>query len=141
MRESTLWNYIKKGLLGKWHATRIESSSGNGVPDISYGMPYINGWIELKYVKEWPKRATTRVKLPLRPEQKHWIATRGGLSGHVWVICRVQDTFFLISYHSAIHLTEIGATRSDWPMWATLTWDDKIDFNELYNELTGGGDL
>ena len=65
MTESSLWKYIRNGLAGKCHITRIESSAGNGVPDVTLGLPGKTIWIELKYTKEWPKRDTTKVKLPL----------------------------------------------------------------------------
>ena len=49
MNESGVWKYIKKGMEGRWDATRIESSAGNGVPDVDYGLPGIAGRLELKY--------------------------------------------------------------------------------------------
>lgn len=131
MNESGVWQYIKKGMLTSgWHVTRIESSSGNGVPDITFGLPKINGWIELKYVPEWPKLGKTKIKLPLRPEQKYWINCRGELSGNVWVIVRIKDTFFLLDHEQAVDACE-GWTLLEWMDKCTERWDLRIDFSSL----------
>lgn len=139
MRESDLWKYVRDGLRGKCHMTRIESSAGNGVPDVSIGFPNKNVWVELKYIPSWPKRPATLVKLPLRPEQKHWIKCRGEMSGDVWVLCRIEDDFFLINWYDCPELVT-GVTKEE---WFTITsesgnWYKRIDFNELVEELTNG---
>ena len=77
MTESSLWKYIRNGLIGKCHITRIESSAGNGVPDVTLGLPGKTIWIELKYTKEWPKRDT---KYYLLHEIQHIIQDIDGLS-------------------------------------------------------------
>ena len=139
MTESGLWAYIKKGMLTSgWHVTRIESSAGNGVPDVSFGIPEKNGFIELKYIKEWPKRESTKVKLPLRPEQKHWLKARGQLSGNVWVICRIEDYFYLLDYDSAIIACDVGWTQDEWKKHSNQYWWKSIDFKGLYIALKGG---
>jgi len=138
VNESDLWKYIKTGMIGKWHASRIESSAGNGIPDISFGLPGKNGWIELKYIREWPKRQDTKVKLPLRPEQKHWISARGGLSGDVWVLVRIQDDFFLVSWRDCKSAAEQGWTQAEWSGICTMFgmhWHGRINFNELLEIL------
>jgi hypothetical protein len=138
MNESGLWQYIKQGMMGSgWHPTRIESSAGNGVPDVSYGLPGINGWIELKHIPEWSVRNTTKVKLPLRPEQKHWIKARGELSGNVWVIVRIADMFYLLNHKDALEAYE-GWTQAEWKSFATFWWYKRIDFKGLYSHLKGG---
>lgn len=136
MRESDLWAYLRKGMIAKWHVSRIESSAGNGIPDVSFGLPNKNGWIELKYIKEWPKRPATKVKLPLRPEQKHWIRNRGAISGNVWVLCRVQNDFFLFDHQGCDVLCE-GVVQEEWFIMCEAHWVNRINFNELYEILCG----
>lgn len=137
MKESDLWRYIRYGLVGKpIHLTRIESSAGNGVPDVAVGLPDKHAWIELKYIPEWPKRSVTKVRLPLRAEQKHWISNRGKLSGEVWAICRIQDDFFLLYWRDAIECAEEGWTKDEWISGKhTMHWYKHVDFDELYNAL------
>lgn len=139
MRESTLWNYVKKGMLGKWHATRIESSAGNGIPDVSYGLPGVNGFLELKLIPSWPVRKTTNVKLPLRPEQKHWIKARGELSGEVFVLVRIDDWFFLLNHTEALKACD-GYTKEGWVTNCNKAWHKSINFNELVSYLGSGCD-
>ena len=138
MTESSLWKYIRNGLVGKCHITRIESSAGNGVPDVTLGLPGKTIWIELKYTKEWPKRDTTKVKLPLRPEQKHWIKQRGMISGNVWVMWRIEDEFFLMPWSKCTELTEVGAERDDLVLSCYLYSKNRIDFEELESVLNYG---
>ena len=139
MNEAGVWAYVKKGMVGSgWHCSRIESSAGNGVPDVSFGLPGINGWIEFKYIKEWPKRPTTKVKLPLRPEQKHWIKVRGELSGNVWIFIKIEEVFFLIPSEKTKQLTEDGATMQEW--FESVHWVKRVNFQELYQILGSGND-
>lgn len=137
MRESSFWQYIKAGMAGRWLATRLESSSGNGVPDVTFSMPNINGFLELKYILEWPKRPETKVKLPLRPEQKLWISTRGKMGGNVWVLCRIAGEFFLLDDVKAVAACE-GWTESEWFIHSNLCWRGRCYFDELYYALKEG---
>lgn len=136
MNESGLWAYIKRGMLGYWHATRIESSAGNGVPDVNFAMfeSGNQGWVELKYIDEWPKRLTTKVKLPLRPEQKLWINVRGKISGNIWVIIRIQEHFFLLQWQQINDACE-GWTSCEWIENSHHTWYKRIEFFELVDQL------
>lgn len=140
MNEASVWQYIKAGMAGRWLATRLESSSGNGVPDVVFSMPNINGFLELKYIKEWPKRPDTKVKLPLRPEQKLWISTRGKMGGNVWVLCRIEDDFFLLNDTLAIAACE-GWDKFEWARNCNLAWPRRVNyFDELYYCLKEGYD-
>ena len=138
MNESGVWQYLRKNLSAHAHLTRIESSAGNGVPDVSIGIPGKNVWMELKYVREWPKRITTKVKLPLRNEQKLWIKVRGHLSGDVWVLIRIENSFFLLDWEQVIEACN-GWVLFEWIDKSTKNWDGKIDFDELISTLNNGG--
>ena len=137
MSESDLWKYVKEGMLGRWHSTRIESSSSNGVPDVTWGIPGKNGWMELKNIDEWPKRKDTKIKLPLRAEQKLWIKIRGRLSGSVWVLCRIEKYHFLLNSSQALEAYN-GWTKDEWLKKSTDCWID-VNFNILYKWLDNRG--
>ena len=138
MNEAGVWQTLRKGMMGTgWHVTRIESSAGNGVPDVSFGIPSKNGWVELKYIAEWPKRITTLIKLPLRPEQKHWIKARGELSGDVWVFIRIENTFYLLTWQQATDACN-GWTKEEWLRYPDGVWEKRVDFQELCVCLKGG---
>ena len=125
-------------MTGKWLATRIESSAGNGVPDVTFTVPGKHGWMELKYIKEWPKRITTKVKLPLRPEQRLWINTRGQVANNIWVLCRIENSFYLLNHRTADEACE-GYNRVEWDKLCDMYWGDRIDFKQLYRILLNGG--
>lgn len=134
MKEASLWNYIKKGLAGRGLLNRIESSVGNGIPDVLFCIPQKFLWIELKYVKEWPKRNTTKVKLPLRPEQVIWINSRGNLSGLVFVLIKIENDFFLIKHNEINELYANGSTKDEWINLfknRQRYWSRRIDFSQL----------
>ena len=92
--------------------------------------------MELKYVPKWPKRASTKVKLPLRSEQKLWIKTRGEFSHDVWAMIRIEDDFFLLSHEQALEACE-GFTKLEWynMFHHTKSWTKQINFDQLYKEL------
>ena len=129
MNETTLWHYLRKGLAGGCLMTRIETSTGNGVPDVCLHFSGKHVWVELKHIPYWPKRKDTLVKLLLRPEQKLWLKSRGDLSGSCWVFVRVDDHFFLLSYSKALVLCD-GATKETW-IENHYNWWKHVDFNEL----------
>ena len=128
MNESSLWNTIQRGMLGKWIATRLETSTGNGVPDVTYTVEGKHGFLELKYIPKWPVRDTTLVKLPLRPEQKLWLGTRGKLADNCWVLVRIEDDFILLDWVSAIDACN-GFTKQRYKL--CYNWHKKIDYERL----------
>lgn len=138
MKECYLWQYLREGMSGQWLATRIESSAGHCIPTVAYTVDRMHGWLELKYIKEWPKIPVTKVALPLRPEQKLWINTRGKLGRNVYVLCKIENEFFLLNHRAAIESSE-GWTRKEWHNTAYLTgyWKNKIDFEEFYYSIRG----
>ena len=66
------------------HGVSIENKIGAGTPDINY----TGGWIECKWLRNWPKRAGTPVLLDhdLTLEQRLWLNRRVKCGGVAWVI-------------------------------------------------------
>lgn len=134
MNESTVYQYLRNGLSGKVLLTRIESSAGNGVPDLIIHTKGKHIFVEIKYIPSWPKREDTLIKMPLRAEQKVWLKTRGELSGDCWVFARVGDDFFMVPWFVGLRLCD------GWPkvQWLRLPhWHKRIDFIELGEILNG----
>lgn len=103
MAESTMRN----ALLSAFKQREVDACAHEdlvtvGIPDVSYGACNISGWIELKSMDAWPKRATTKVKIKhFTPEQKRWMLKRGIASGYVWLLLRVDQEWLLLDYVSA----------------------------------------
>ena len=135
MNESTLWDYVKKGMSGRWLATRIETVTSLGVPDVTYSVKGVHGWIELKWVPKAPVKQSTKMRLShLTEQQKQWIFSRGKLAGDVWLLVRVEDEFFLFD-HKFIHDIQ-QMTIDEWRVNCEVNWSKKINFEELSTILS-----
>jgi len=134
MNEEGVWQTLKKGLTNKCLMTRIESCTGNGIPDVCVHMIKRHIWIELKHIPGWPSRESTPVKLPLRVEQRQWLNNKGSLSGGCWVFIRIADDFFLMPWDVAIHVHDVGFKKQEWLKYP-FYWHKKIDWDEFYQIL------
>lgn len=73
-------------------AVRVENPAGPGTPDVNY----IEGWIENKWVRRWPKRADTVVRLDhFTPQQRVWLLRRSQRGGRVHLLLKVEETWLL----------------------------------------------
>ena len=54
-------------------ATSVENPACPGTPDVQF----IGGWLELKFLEAWPKRAETTVRIEhFTPQQRVWLLRR-----------------------------------------------------------------
>ena len=76
---------------------RIENSMELGTPDMHYTSMNNEGWAELKYIKELPKRNDTTIKIPFRPGQYAWLRDRYNLNHQTynWLILQIDDMLFM----------------------------------------------
>lgn len=102
--ENNLWTTMRPRFLeAGFFAQRIETSTSEGVPDLWVGIPnerYV--WLELKAIRAWPARATTRVfgDSGLRPEQVNWHVGAAAKRVCAFIFCGVgvgcrRQTFLL----------------------------------------------
>lgn len=89
----------------------IESETNPGIPDMYYRRPDLAGWLELKRIKEMPKRSTTAIfrslNHPLLPEQVNWIGlelTHGGMAD---MLVAYERDYFLVPGESADIFNEL----------------------------------
>lgn len=76
-----------------------EGFAGKGTPDGIFAYSMTSGVIELKYVKEWPKRPGTTVPVDLTPEQWNWLSDFVDKGGRGYVLLGVEDDWFLLRLH------------------------------------------
>ena len=130
MAERSLWLYLRNGMKRSWDATRHEDRLSAGVPDVSYGINKINGWIELKALNAWPKNPLTIVQVHgFTEQQRAWLQNRGHKGGWCWLLIRVERTYLIFSWQQ-IHL--IGTLdKAQMRDAATHVWDSSIDWPQF----------
>lgn len=73
-------------------AKSIENLVGIGTPDVNHAY----GWLELKWLRSWPKRKTTTVRLPhYKKEQKVWATRRINKGGFVQLLLQADNDWLL----------------------------------------------
>ncbi len=99
MKESyirrTLCANLRKAGSSDLFVSAMENSAGAGTPDLYYCYKGQSGWIELKYIKELPKKDT--FKIPHYTLMQHmWLVNNrmAGSKSHLFI--RIKDTYYLI---------------------------------------------
>lgn len=106
MSESQFYRETKKGLdksKSMIRLNRVENQISNGFPDVFYSVrsPVVicgtNGVIELKFLKSWPVRPTTVVKLEhFTKEQKSFLFENGQIAQKGHFLYLKVDTDYLL---------------------------------------------
>lgn len=105
MNEAGLWRSVKAGLEkasnGEIFLQRHEDKFAPGIPDISYCYRGKSGWIELKYLKNYPMHKTV-VNIPhYTPAQKLWAKKYIEKGGNYFLVLRIKnDCFAFIGEHA-----------------------------------------
>ena len=113
-------------------AMPVENRACPGSPDVEF----IGGWIECKWLRHWPKRATTVVRLdhPLLPTQKVWLRRRCSRGGKAWVMLQCRREWLLFDgYTAAEYLGNVP--RSGLYLHAKARWENGLDEFELREAL------
>ena len=127
MSESNMRTNLVQGLK-KLDAVAVENPARPGTPDVNF----IGGWIECKWLRAWPKRPGTPVKLdhPLLPSQKVWIKRRNRRGGRAWVMLQCGREWFL--FKGGVACDFLGtASRHDLYRQAYYVWRTGLDTDEL----------
>ena len=114
--------------LKKLDACSVENPAGPETPDVQY----IGGFIELKWLRAWPKRPGTPVTLdhPLLASQKVWIKRRIRRGGAVWVLLQCGREWLL--FRGDVAVEHLGtSTKAELYDLAHAAWYEGLDTNEL----------
>lgn len=118
MSESKLSAKILK-TLKHLDAIPVDNPRKPGTPDVNY----VEGWLELKYLKEWPKRSITIVRIPTwTPQQgiRHYLRNLAG--GNSKVLLQV-GTEYLLFQGSTAYMFFNEVMRSQMYLLAIKVWD------------------
>lgn len=135
--EARFWAYLRKGMRGRWHAQRHEDRLSAGVPDVSYALNGVDGWIELKALDRWPKRAGTRVTSGLTLIQGRWLVDRAQKgNGQCFIFLKVGRDYLLWRWIDAHILAPTArVNQAALKALAMKKWENRIDFDELAEVL------
>lgn len=97
MQETKMARELKKKLVPlRCGVHKIETGSTEiGIPDLHIRTHRHDIWIELKEIKVWPKRFSTKIKPAWRPGQIHWIREHQRRSGNAFLCMSHKDEWFL----------------------------------------------
>lgn len=114
------------GLLNHYgHCQKHEDKYETGIPDLSYAIKGSSGWIELKYLKKWPKRGGPVQFKRFTSKQRNWLKKRGRHCYKCFLLAVVEKELFIFFHHN---IDDIGSkanvkefrTRSNfrcpWPL-------------------------
>lgn len=135
--ENTFKKYLVSLMGTRWHVQSHEDSYSDGIPDLSYGMGGVSGWIELKQIPAWPKLCKTLLK-PSRftPDQVNWLRGRGKKAGYCFVFIKVgAHDYFLFSWHHARNI-RAGLTREEYHSLCLVHFHGSVDADGLVDALS-----
>lgn len=109
------------------HGVFVENVMLAGTPDINY----VEGWIELKWLEDWPKKPQTPVRLPkFKRGQRIFLYKRCLAGGQAYLLLRVNLEWILLPGFWAA--TRLGtATRAEIIAAAWQHWPRRLMAAEL----------
>jgi hypothetical protein len=120
--------------LSSLHAISVENPVLPGTPDVNY----VEGWLELKWLREWPASGGTPVRFNhWTPQQKVWHLLRRKAGGQCWVLIQCKREWILLAGEvAALHLHDV--TRGQLYELATHRWPDGLNEKELRDCVSQG---
>jgi len=106
-------------------AFAVENPCLPGTPDVNY----IGGWLELKWLRSWPKKEETIVKIPhYSPQQKMFHRTRRMKGGAMYVLLQCKREWFVID--GIVAAEHLGECSRNFIKIMSVRWTPK-GFNDL----------
>ena len=117
MSEQAMRQRVVKALkpLDAWS---VENPCRPGTPDVNY----IEGWIELKWKAEWPKRPESVVQLEhFTPQQRLHLMRRWILGGNAYLLLQVDQDWLLFDGATAARIVGL-VPRGELEQAARAKW-------------------
>ena len=120
------------GMLKHLDAVAVENPACPGTPDVNF----IEGWVELKNMRRWPKHPSAVLLVShFTPQQRIWLRRRHRKNGNVWLLLQVGREWLLLRGDvAAEHLG--SCTRQQLIDRSTLFWAHGIIQEEFVACLT-----
>lgn len=115
-------------------AVSVENPAYPGTPDVNF----VEGWVELKWIRRWPVRPETEVKIDhYTPQQRVWLKRRWMKGGNVWLLLQVGAEWLLFDGDTAAEV--VGrATRKELQLAAHAYWPEGLRDHELRQIMERG---
>lgn len=109
------------------NAVPVENPVMPGTPDVNY----VEGWIELKWLRAWPKSADTVVRVEhFTPQQRIFHLRRRMAGGRSFVLIQCRREWILLD--GAVAIFVVGqSTRQQLHDAAVRSWSNGLDRKEL----------
>ena len=127
MSEATMRGRINKALK-PLDAVAVENRVYPGTPDVNY----VEGWIELKWIRRWPKNCEESPVLidHFTAQQRVWLSRRKRRGGRIHVLLQVGAEWILLDGQVAADI--LGrATRPELIAAAEAYWEKGLKEKEL----------
>lgn len=125
MAESDQRRKVIKGLK-TLDAVPVENPVMPGTPDVHY----MDGWIELKWLRAWPARPGTIVRIEhYTPQQKLWIRRRHLAGGNVFLLLQVRKEWMLFTHPATMEVGKL--TKQQLIDKAYKYWPNGLRMEEL----------
>jgi hypothetical protein len=128
--EQKFRDYVRDIMHGYWHYEWHEDRYSSDIPDLSYAIGGVCGWIEFKVIKKFPKfPRRTVIKIPkLTVGQRRWLKGRRDFSPNVYLMVKVEDPvrYYIFNTWEAFRQIGITWTQERWETEAEAVWSESI---------------
>ena len=126
MAESAMRKKVVRALY-QLNAIAVENPALPGTPDVNY----IEGWLELKWLRHWPANSATLVCLKhYTPQQRVWHINRRRKGGRSWLLLQCKREWLLFDGGVAA-LVLNNCTRAQLYRLAVKHWTRGLEEQEL----------
>lgn len=134
--ERALWDWLRNGMRGRWHAQRHEDRLSAGVPDVSYACGGADGWIELKRIRAFPVLPKTPVRTNLTIQQALWLEARGRAgAGRCFVLVRSPRGVHLFRW-SVARCLAAGIDHEGFMNISVASYGSTMDWDDFTRRIT-----
>ena len=131
-RANAFKKYLLRIMGTRWDVQSHEDKYSLGIPDLSFAMGGVSGWIELKQIEIY-KTLTMKPSKYTAP-QINWLNRRNRHGGSCFVFVKVDSDYYLFTADKARAIAD-GQTH----MWyidnCRRYWENSIVVEELVEEL------
>lgn len=108
-------------------AIAVENPALPGTPDVNY----IEGWVELKWLRSWPKQPGTLVKFDhFTVQQRVWHIRRRRAGGRTWMLIQCKREWILLD--GAVAALNVNlSTRTELIYLAEAYWANGLNQKDL----------